>query len=144
MKIKDLSGNKLLSRGCDNQGCGHFGAPRQNGTRKHNGHDFVIQPFSSFTFPFDVEILRKGLVQTGKPFTLLELTPSKLFRNIIKFKVMYCDLDIYSVGDTVKAGSPIGMSQDVAGYYGGGMQNHLHVEVRIGDLLIDPKLIFNS
>ena len=137
MKIKDLSGNTLRSRGCDDQGCGHYGAPR--GDRKHNGH----APHSSFTFPFDVVILRKGLVQTGKPFTLLELTPAKAFKNVIKFKVMYCDLDMYNIGDTVKKGYPIGMSQDNATYYGGGLQNHLHIEVRIGEKLINPTLMFN-
>lgn len=142
MKIKDLSGNTLKARGCDPQGCGHYGAPR--GTRKHEGFDFLIAPHSSFTFPFDVKILRTGIVSTDKPFRLIELTPTKLFTNIIKIKVMYCDLDQYQVNDIVRSGYPIAMSQDNKSYYGGGMQNHLHVEVRIGNQLINPALIFNT
>ncbi|XP_057291657.1 myeloid protein 1-like [Hydractinia symbiolongicarpus] len=46
-------------RGCDTQGCGHHGASRRGGTRKHNGIDVVCTPGSSVYAPFSGTIVRR-------------------------------------------------------------------------------------
>lgn len=139
--ISTENGVKLASRGCDNQGCGHYGAPRTHG--KHKGHDFEIPPFTRFKMPFDSIILRRGLVSVGKPFNLLEVTPKGTFKNVLTFKIMYSDLADYAVGSEITKNEVIGISQDVASYYSGGMKNHLHVEAYIFGKRINPKYFFN-
>lgn len=138
------NGNKLLSRGCDPQGCGHYGAPRDGGTRKHKGHDFEIEPNTPIFTPFPCKIIREGIVSVNKPFKLIELTPLGIFKNIIKIKVMYAHTGSNNPNYEVPKGYPIGISEDVGNYYGGGMKNHIHVEVRVYGQLIDPKLIFRT
>lgn len=139
--IKTENGTKLTSRGCDPQGCGEYGAPRTHG--KHKGHDFKIDPNTRFKMPFDSVILRRGLVSVGKPFNLLEVTPKGAFKNVLTFKVMYSDLADYAVGSEISKNEVIGISQNVASYYGGGMANHLHVEAYIFGKRVNPKLFFN-
>jgi hypothetical protein len=41
------------------------------------------------------------------------------------------------VGTWVTEGTPIGVAQDVASEYGGGMQNHVHIEQWAGDTPIN-------
>ena len=138
--IKSSNGQILTMRN-DSQGLGHYGAPR--GTRKHRGVDFEILPHRGFKLPFDVKIKRKGLVKVGQPFNLLELAPTGVFQNVIKFKFMYSDLLNVPVGSIVPKDEIIGRTQDVAKFYGGSMKNHLHVETRIFGKLINPNLFFN-
>lgn len=142
--LTDIDDNKLTTRN-DSQGLGHYGAPRTHGT--HKGHDFLIAPNKAFKLPFTAIVLRRGLVSVGKPHTLIEVTPKGVFKNLIKIKLMYANTgssSSNSVGYEVPKGLPIGISENVASWYGGGMKNHLHVEVRIGNKLINPNLIFNT
>jgi len=141
--LQTENGTKLISRGCDNQGCGHYGAPRDGGSRKHKGHDLAITPNTGFKLPFDSYIKRKGLVRQGQPFNLLEVTPLGTFKNIVTFKIMYCDLGQYAVGSEMKKTEVVGISQDVASYYGGGMKNHLHIEAYIFGKRVNPELFLN-
>jgi hypothetical protein len=38
----------------------------------------------------------------------------------------------------------VGILQDIAGYWGGGMKNHLHIEVYKNGLLTDPEPLFKT
>jgi hypothetical protein len=41
------------------------------------------------------------------------------------------------IGRNVEEGTPIGVAQDIAGEYGEGMQNHVHIEQWAGDNAIN-------
>lgn len=140
MKIA-FTGSKDIARGCDAMGCGHFGAPR--GTRKHNGFDIAINPWETIKAPFKMKILRFGKVYpsiTTDLFDLVEFTGFGIF-SLFKFKLMYTDSVKYrNVGEILEKGEVLGNAQDIASFHGGGMINHIHLEVRLKGVLINPKL----
>ncbi|MCI4379591.1 hypothetical protein PGIGA_G00229940 [Pangasianodon gigas] len=58
------SGNSAnTKRGCDSSkyGCGHYGASRSGGTRKHEGLDIVCADGATVYAPFDVKLNRKAV-----------------------------------------------------------------------------------
>lgn len=142
MKIKfNKIGEKI--RGCDAQGCGYFGASR--GSKTHQGIDLIYERWTEILAPFKLKILRFGKPYADvsrSQFDLVEFTGFGVW-SFFKFKLMYVDaVKYWDVGKIIEKGSFFCNSQDIAGYYGGGMTNHVHLECRFMGKLINPtKLI---
>ena len=118
-------------RPCDPAGCGYFGAPRTNHT--HQGVDVV----SNVGEPVYAAI--SGRVRIAYPYrNSREMKGIEVINGDTKVKAFYVD-PIFNTGDYVNAGEIIGYTQDIAGYYNNpNMTNHIHVEVRINNKIVDP------
>lgn len=132
----------MSKRGCDTTyGCGNYGASRDNGTRTHNGQDYLVtkgqQVFSPITgkivrvaYPYSDDLQWKGFVIENESYYI---------------KTYYCELLSNMVGQTVSKGTYIAVAQNIAEKYPG-IPPHIHVEVykKNGDTLIstDPAILF--
>jgi hypothetical protein len=124
----------LKLRGADPTGNGWYGADRSGG-RKHKGIDIVAQPGERIFSPITGKITRSGLVYTfTRKFKLLVIS-----NDIYEVKLMYMEPHPFNPGDLVYECAEIGINQDVANYWGKGMVNHIHMEVRKYGLLTDPE-----
>jgi hypothetical protein len=118
----------------DNQGLGHFGAPR--GGRKHQGIDFLANPGSAIMAPIS------GIM---RPLTVYSTDTRwkgvSIKNNTTEVKIFYIHPLI--VNNThVYNGTRIGTAQDRASV-SPGMKNHIHVEVYINGKLVDPSPYFS-
>lgn len=146
-KFKISSGNGDTKRMCDPQGCGHFGASR--GNRKHNGLDLKLQPGQIVYVPFSCKVTKFGQVYTNpSQFKYIEIQGMGIL-SAFKMRLMYVvptfgntTISNTQLGQTLEKGQGIGTVQDIAGYYQGGMTNHVHVELRILGVLVDPEPFF--
>lgn len=137
MKIAFSRKGYEILRDCDAKGCGYFGAPR--GARKHRGVDLLIEPHNVIFAPFRLKVLKFGQVysETTK-FRYIEFRGFGLF-SVFKMRVMYIsNNEGLATGDIIAKDGYIGTVQDIAGYHGGGMQNHIHYEVRLLGQIINP------
>jgi len=127
--------DKIIYRGEDPTGHGHFGAKR--GKKKHKGLDIVTAPGEPVLSMIDGKITKIGYCysQTRK-FRYIEVT-NKEYR----IRLLYALPRSFKVGDEVCAGDYFGTAQDIAVYWGNGMLNHLHVEIYKNGLLVDPEPI---
>lgn len=121
-------------RGADPTGFGHYGAKR--GTRKHKGIDLLAEPGTMVSTPIDGFITRFGIVyKTTSEFKYVEIT-----NQIYRWRLMYCEPDKgMKLNQRINLGDEIGRVQDIASHWGGGMQNHLHIECYKHGLLTDPE-----
>jgi hypothetical protein len=116
-----------IFRGCDPKGCGDFGASR--GSRKHIGLDIKAVPGEVTRFPFPYG--------TDLSFTGIEIVNDQFL-----VKIFYMKANVLA-NSNVKQGQVIGNAQDIAKKHGGGMINHIHVEVYDKQgRLIDPEILF--
>ncbi len=123
----------LILREADPGGGGWYGAKR--GKRKHEGLDIVVVPGEEVFSPITGKFIRVGQVyeQTTK-FKLIEIE-----NDIYEATLMYMKPYVFQKGELIKAGDPIGIAQDVASFWGGGMRPHLHLEIKKYGLLTDPE-----
>jgi hypothetical protein len=69
-------------------------------------------------------------------------------------RLLYVDPEVFA-GDAVRTGDTLGYAQDIAARYGDGMENHVHLEVRLINsvlvgkgqepteaIWVDPQLFF--
>lgn len=109
-------------RDCDPKGCGGFGDSRTHG--KHNGIDFLAQPKEVIFSPISGTVTKYSRPYANDAnFTGVQIENEKYL-----IKVFYT-LPSVAIGATVNRGQIIGTAQNIAGKYGGGMQNHIHLEV---------------
>lgn len=143
MKVTFKKDSASIERGCDAMGCGEFGASR--GDRKHNGLDLLFEAWESVYAPFKLKIKRFGKVYASTTqFDLVEFTGFGVF-SIFTYKVMYIDtVKTWNVNDIIDKGQLLGNAQDIADYHGGGMKNHIHVEVRVLGKLLNPKTFIKT
>lgn len=121
-------------RGAEPTGNGWYGANRSGG-RKHRGLDIVAIPGEAILSPIKGKVVRSGTVYTfTKKFKLLVIS-----NDTYEVKLMYLDPHPFNPGDMVMEGQEIGKNQDVSRYWGGGMINHIHMEVKKNGLLTDPE-----
>ena len=73
-----------------------------------------------------------------KKFKLIELV-----NDTYRVKLMYVDPLSFSTNVFIQEGQKIGVAQDISSYWGGGMTNHLHVEVYKNGRLTDPEPLFD-
>lgn len=125
-----------IFRGCDPKGCGEFGAPR--GSRTHIGLDIKAVPGEVIFAPISGKVTRF-------PFPYgddLSFTGIEIVNNQYKVKIFYMKTNV-PANSTVKQGQVIGHAQDIAKKHGGGMINHIHLEVYDNaGKLVDPKILF--
>jgi len=133
--------NGEIMRDCDPQGCGYYGAPR--GNRKHEGVDIVSLPNEIVFAPFKCKITKFGTVYSSTSnFKYIEFKGFGLL-SVFKIRVFYAipfsdELLNVMVGSVLSKGSPMGTTQNISAYHGGGMINHLHIAVRLFRKTINP------
>ena len=125
-------------RGCDELGCGSFGASR--GTRKHKGVDYKAKEGASVYSPIEGIITKHGYPYRDD----LSYRYIQVENEVYKIRLFYCELRwSFEVGDEVCEGDFIGIVQDIASRYidKGIMNNHVHVEIYENNNLVDPTTI---
>ncbi len=126
--------DELILRGDDPSGHGYYGAKR--GTRKHKGIDIIAKPGATLYAPIDGVVTKHGQVYattiTDK-FKYIEITGP-----VYKSRILYCGPQI-AIGMRIFRCDEVGVVQDVAGFWGGTMQNHAHLEIYKHGLITDPE-----
>jgi murein DD-endopeptidase MepM/ murein hydrolase activator NlpD len=120
-------------RGYDPKGDGAFAADR--GSRRHEGVDYLKQPGQEVKTPVAGIVTRLGWCYKDEPYRLIEILSHK---GAFLWRVLYVDPCV-PAGSVLKSGQLIGHAQDIASKYGGGMKNHVHLEVNI-----DPTLLIGG
>lgn len=115
----------------DRQGSGDFGAPR--GSRVHRGVDLEFEVGEEVEAPASGMVVNLGYCYNDD----LSFRYVEILSHNRKFicKLLYVKPAVRR-GIFVNKGDVIGVAQDIAGRYGGGMVNHVHLEV-----LVDPMLL---
>jgi murein DD-endopeptidase MepM/ murein hydrolase activator NlpD len=128
---------KLIIR-VDAKGNGGFWKSRIG--RYHEGVDFICVKNETVYSPIDGKIIR-----IAYPYANDKRYEGCVIRNDatgLEVKLFYMKLS-KAVGSEVRIGDKIGVCQDVAAKYGGGMKPHLHIEIRKDNQLINPETVFN-
>lgn len=131
-------------RGCDDYGCGHYGAPR--GSRDHNGRDVACYPGTLIGPIISGRVTKLGWVskKPGKEhFRYVQVTDD----DDLNHRYMYVE-PLVNVGEYVNRSDVIGRVQDIAGFHENRkedkekhkrMKNHVHYEIEMQDgTHIDP------
>lgn len=128
-------------RGTDEQGQGHFGAPR--GKRTHKGIDIICeqgQPIfacesgtvTKIGYPYNPDDPKKGHLR------YVQVTTSD------GFDARYFYVDPYlRIGDRVECGDVVGEAQGLVNIYPG-ITEHFHFEVKKNGQHIDPNQFLAS
>jgi len=120
--------NQLLNIRNDSAGQGHFGAFRSGGKRSHSGIDYLATPGGGVMSPVDGTVSKLGWVYKGdSKYRYVEVMDEKER----KHRLFYVQPDVKLVrGQKVQQYDVIGSAQDVSEKHGGGMQPHVHYEVK--------------
>ena len=127
---------KIELRGDDPTGHGYYGARR--GTRKHKGVDILTKPGESILAPFSGEVTKYGYVYKNPKQGKAKMRYVEITGPVYRTWLMYTDMSA-RVGDRIFEGDVVGKAQDVSGYWGGSMKNHLHMQLWKHGLLTDPE-----
>jgi len=132
--------NDLVTR-YDSQGSGDFGSLR--GSRTHRGRDYLVMPGQPVISFISGEIKRIAYPYSGTQ----EYMGVVISNGPIECKVFYIEPD-FKKGRSVKIGDRIGIAQDISKRYpakqpGGAMTPHVHVEIRMGGVIVDPGTIIH-
>lgn len=125
----------------DSMGEGQYGASRSGGTRKHQGIDLIVTPGQKVFAPF-----RSKVVRYASPYGNADTRFSGiLIQGLDKWsdysiKIFYM-IPSVPVGSEIPQGGQIGKAQAISTKYGSAMLDHIHVEVRQNDNLIDPSTL---
>lgn len=121
----------LRLRRCDSYGCGHFGASRDAGRRKHKGQDYLCTKNEPVYAPISGEISTGSAYASGKypDLRLVKITSGQTVVNL-----MYVSP---AKTGRVEAGDIVGYAQSLHGVYAG-IPDHIHVEVKIAGIHVDP------
>jgi murein DD-endopeptidase MepM/ murein hydrolase activator NlpD len=123
----------IIKRGFDPTGHGHYGAKR--GSKKHKGLDLNTAPGDEVFSMISGKITKIGYCyKDALEFRYVEVT-----NLTYRVRLMYVAPSELKEGDVISEGQLVGHSQDIAGHWGNGMMNHLHVEVYKHELLTDPE-----
>jgi len=131
--------NQQKPRGLDPAGFGYYGAKR--GTRKHKGFDLLADPDELVFCPIAGQITKIGWpYQRSKELRYIEIA-----NDVYRVRIMYIKPDT-AVGINMRIfpGEQLGKAQNVAGYWGGNMMNHIHVEIYKNGLLTDPEPLISD
>ena len=126
------------ARDCDLAGCGYFGADRR-GHEKHKGLDIIALPFTKISAPISGVVRTLFVYENSSETRGIEIANGN-----IKVKLFYVSTNL-TTGQKVKVGDFLGLAQDVAAYHNslGKMTPHVHMELFINNVAVDPKTYFN-
>ena len=132
MRIQDYP-----MRGCDDKGCGHFGASR--GKRSHSGIDIECFANAAIVSLVSGKVTKVGLPyadEDKRHYRYVEVT-----KGGYRFRIFYIS-PMVKVGDEVDAGDLLGYSQDLTVTYPG-ITQHCHFEIKnkAGEY-IDPTPVY--
>ncbi|MBE7649309.1 M23 family metallopeptidase [Tenacibaculum finnmarkense] len=137
---------KIIDRGNDPTGFGHFGAKRgwRNGKRRyHRGHDILSVPGESITSMIYGTVTKVGYMYSSPKSSHLRYV--EVTNDLFRIRLCYLESCV-KVGDVVCAGQRVGYAENVAKYHNRNkkkgqslMLNHLHVEMYKDGVLINPK-----
>jgi len=136
--LRLLTGKRMLKLNQrlrnDNWGSGSFGAAR--GNRAHNGIDIATRPGEEVYAPLAMYVERKSKANSRTTTEGIRFIPRSLSDGTHGYIWYFRPYDSV-IGQNVEEGTPIGVAQDIAGEYGEGMQNHVHIEQWAGDNAIN-------
>ncbi|WP_271407318.1 M23 family metallopeptidase [Tenacibaculum soleae] len=138
---------KIIDRGNDPTGFGHFGAKRgfdKKGNPKfHKGHDIISVPGESVVSMISGTVTKVGYMygnRKAKHLRYVEVT-----NDFFRVRLSYLEHSVFE-GDVVCSGERVGYALSVADYHNKNkkkgaalMINHLHVEIYKNGKLVDPK-----
>jgi murein DD-endopeptidase MepM/ murein hydrolase activator NlpD len=121
-------------RGCDDYGCGSFGAGRDRGERRHEGVDFEATTGQTVDAPMSGFVSHIGYAYPGDPrYKFIEIENPALH---YEARVFYVEPKVRE-GQAVRLGQPIGEARSLQTRYRG-ITNHVHLEIeRIGGRRLD-------
>ncbi len=126
----------LVERGRDPKGHGDYGMPR--GSRKHQGWDIEVPVGATLSAPFSGKITKHGWMYKNQDLRYVEIS-SETFRLRLGYTTLAPGL---KVGDFIGECETLSIQQDIAGFWGGGMKNHCHLQLWKNGLLTDPEPYF--
>lgn len=113
-------------RAADAYGSGAFGASRAHGRRLHKGVDYVSEAGELVRAPITGTVTRLGYAYRGDlRFQYVEVTNERDGRTA---RILYVGPEVVD-GQSVTAGDPIGVAQNLSLRYAAGITNHVHVEI---------------
>jgi len=113
-------------------GSGRFGTIRTG--HRHEGIDLEVVPGQGIIAPVKCFVVRRALPYIDDEFQGLLLRDGP-----IEFKIFYFTPDIQKIRQEVDKGEPIGVAQDISLRYGPQMTPHVHLEMRVYGVLVDPE-----
>jgi murein DD-endopeptidase MepM/ murein hydrolase activator NlpD len=138
---------KIINRGNDPTGFGHFGASR--GSRTHKGHDIVCVKGESV-----VSMIKGKVTKIGYAYSeALQFRYVQVENKNYKVWLMYLEpSEGIKVGKEVCEGDRVGYCLDVAEYHhkksprrdGLKMIPHLHIQMWENGILIDPNIYLKN
>lgn len=135
------------TRGVDAWGAGGYQAPRDEGTRRHNGLDFLGKPKATIVAPITGRVSLLGFMYADSPeMRNIHIVGSGEFEHYTVLVGYVIPGEVGVKVDTLVAqGAPIGFLQDVAGYWKarqpthpGEMKNHCHLGLKINGTWVNP------
>ena len=134
---------KIIDRGNDPTGFGHFGAKR--GKKFHKGFDVISIPDESVVSMINGEVTKIGYPYNGRKASHLRYV--EVTEGEYRIRLMYLEPTAkIKVGDYVCAGDRVGWASNIAAYHNKGkkkgqalMRNHLHIEIYKNGKLVDPE-----
>jgi len=124
-------------RGIDVWGQGKYGAPRDNGTRIHEGADFICIPGQDIVSPINGVVVREKIPYSTK-------SQGILFGGLL-IKNSHCEITMFyfePLKEVIKMpiikGQVIGKAQDI-GLWDPGIVPHVHLQIDS----INPELFIN-
>lgn len=126
------------SRVKDGYGSGQYGSSRDKGKREHDGIDIVVAAGEEIFSPIKGEIVREAVPYGNDPNY-----KGIVIKGIEKWKGYEIKI-FYAEGLFSGMASPsqkIGNAQNIKAKYPG-ITNHIHLEVRLSGILIDPFTIW--
>ncbi|XP_078347438.1 leukocyte cell-derived chemotaxin-2-like [Oculina patagonica] len=127
-------------RGCDNYGCGYYGAPREGGT--HWGIDIVCTAGLWVRSPIPAEVVREakpyafGHDNYNKPFNTGVLLEGTGDWDGYEVALFYVSKEVDS-GEEVDAGEFVGYSIDRT-VGNPGMTQHVHLQLYKNGYIVNP------
>ncbi len=130
-----LSPTSYGPRGADAGGSGAFHAPR--GGRAHQGFDILVRPGDAVRAPIDGTFMKYGVCYADEPrYRYVSIgAPGS-----VEVKVFYVERSpSLWPGAPLRTGDVIGVAQAISVRYGGRLPDHLHVEVWVRGVPVDPE-----
>lgn len=131
-------------RSIDGFGGGGYDAPRDGGSRRHLGLDFVAAPGDAVVAPCPCTVTHVGVAYPNADLGSLHLAGTGPFAGHA-LKLLYVRPDIDTiVGSQFGVGGLLGTAQAVAAYWQaqhperGEMTGHIHLELRVDGAIVDP------